>query len=134
MTDVLTRKQRSYNMSMIKGKWTKQERLIHNYLKGIKIRHKMHPDLLGKPDILIQKINTVVFLDGCFWHKCPKCFKTPATRTKFWLRKINKNVENDRKINSKLKKAGYKVTRIWEHEIRADDVGSLKPFKTRIQL
>jgi DNA mismatch endonuclease (patch repair protein) len=116
MTDVLTRTQRSYNMSRIRGKWTSQEKLVHNYLKGRKIQHKMHPPITGKPDILLGE-KTVVFLDGCFWHKCPKCFKMPATRKEFWKAKINRNVLKDRETSRILKKQGYKVVRIWEHDL-----------------
>src|SRR3990172_11269026 len=106
MVDVLTKKQRSYNMSRIKGKWTKQEKFLHNFLKGNKIKHTMHPNLPGKPDILIPDKNTVIFLDGCFWHKCPKCFKMPATREEFWKEKITRNVLKDRETGRILKKQG----------------------------
>ena len=102
-------------MSQIRSKWTSQEKLVHNYLKGRKIQHKMHPPIQGKPDILIDK--TVIFLDGCFWHKCPKCFKMPATREDFWKEKITRNVAKDRLTNKLLKKQGYKVVRIWEHSL-----------------
>ena len=117
MTDVLTKTQRSYNMSRIKGKWTYQEKMVHNFLKGGKIKHKMHPKIQGKPDILLGD-NTVIFLDGCFWHKCPKCFKMPATREEFWKTKINRNVLKDRETGRILKKQGYRVIRIWEHDIK----------------
>ncbi len=118
MTDVLTKKQRSYNMMRIRNKWTEQEKLIHNYLKSMKIKHRMHPKIAGNPDILLTDKKTVIFLDGCFWHKCPKCFKMPVTRKEFWKKKIGNNVIKDRKTSRLLKKQGYKVVRIWEHEIR----------------
>ena len=118
MSDVLSPEQRSYNMSQIKSKWTKQEKIVHNYLKGMKVRHQMHPNIYGKPDILIKETHTVVFLDGCFWHKCPKCFVEPSSNRDFWLKKIENNVKRDKNINRKLMKTDFKVVRIWEHDIK----------------
>jgi DNA mismatch endonuclease (patch repair protein) len=132
MTDVLTKKQRSYNMSMIRGKWTKQEKLIHNYLKGRKIKHTMHPNLPGKPDVLIQGSDTVIFLDGCFWHKCPECFVKPLTNTDFWNKKIKANVINDGKYSKELRKNGYKVVRIWEHDTKGRNADFSKLLKRAI--
>lgn len=120
MPDNLTKNQRSYCMSRIRSKWTAQERKIHNYLKGNKIKHKMHPNITGCPDILLTKNKTVVFLDGCFWHKCPKCFKEPKTRMQYWTSKIENNVKRDKKNKDNLKKEGYNVLKLWEHEIKKD--------------
>ncbi|RLJ08500.1 MAG: very short patch repair endonuclease [Candidatus Aenigmatarchaeota archaeon] len=130
MTDVLTKEQRSYNMSRIRNKWTKQEKVIHNYLKGRKIKHKMHPDIFGKPDILLRDSGTLIFLDGCFWHKCPKCFVEPKTNRDFWLPKIERNVRKDREVTKKLRSEGWKVIRIWEHEIRENLRGCLKKIES----
>ena len=105
-------------MSHIRSQWTSQEVKIHNYLKGNKIKHKMHPKLDGNPDILLINTKTLVFLHGCFWHKCPKCFIEPETRKKFWKEKLNGNVKRDREVNRLLEKEGWKVLRFWEHQIR----------------
>jgi len=78
----------------------------------------MHPNIEGKPDIILKDSNTAIFLDGCFWHKCPKCFKMPRTRTDFWKNKITKNITNDKKTTNRLRKNGYRVVRVWEHEIK----------------
>ena len=120
MVDNLTKEQRSKCMSRIKSKWTIQEVNIHNYLKGNKIKHKMHPQLIGNPDILLTNTDTVVFLHGCFWHKCPKCYKEPKSRKDYWLPKIDNNVRRDRKYARILKVEGYKVLKIWEHEVKKD--------------
>ena len=120
MVDNLTKEQRSKCMSRIRSKWTAQEVKIHNYLKGNKIKHKMHPRLIGKPDILLTNTNVVVFLHGCFWHKCPKCFSPPKSNVKFWTKKINGNVQRDKNINEILSKEGYVVLRFWTHEIKED--------------
>jgi len=119
MTDVLTPTQRKYNMSQIKGKNTSPEIIIRKllYSKGIR-GYRIHYPLIGKPDIVFIKRRLVVFIDGCYWHKCPECFTIPQTRTEFWLEKINKNVARDNKINHQLVNEGWKVLRFWEHDVR----------------
>jgi DNA mismatch endonuclease, patch repair protein len=124
MTDVLTKGQRSYNMSKIRSKWTTPEKQVHNYLKGKKIKHKMHPDMEGHPDIILTDAKTVIFIDGCFWHKCPKCYKEPKSRRSFWLPKIERTVKKDIETNKNLRKNGCKIVRIWEHEINNRNFGS----------
>lgn len=119
--DVLTKKQRSYNMSMIKSKNTNPEFLVKQSIKRNRITGvSYHPPLPGKPDLAIKSKKVVVFIDGCFWHKCKKCFKEPATRRQFWIKKIESNVIRDKKVNSELGKKGWKIIRIWEHQIRKD--------------
>ena len=118
MADNLTSEQRSKTMSRIRSKWTTQEKKIHDYLKGNKIKHKMHPKISGSPDLIFENSKTAVFLHGCFWHKCPKCYIKPKTNKKYWLPKIEANVKRDRKNNKILKKEGFKVVRIWEHEAK----------------
>ena len=119
MVDVHTKKQRSYNMSMIKGKNTKPELLLRkllssNGIKGYRLNYK----LTGKPDIVFSKYGLAIFIDGCFWHKCPKCFIQPKNNKKFWKNKIKGNVERDKKVNKLLKQEGWKVLRTWEHLLR----------------
>ena len=119
MTDVLTKEQRSYNMSQIKGRDTKPEISLRKLLfrkgaRGYRTRYKLN----GKPDIVFSKKKIVIFIDGCFWHKCPKCFIEPETRKKFWKEKLNGNVKRDREVNRLLEKEGWKVLRFWEHQIR----------------
>lgn len=118
MVDNLTKNQRSKCMSNIRSQWTIQERKIHNFLKGNKMKHKMHPKLTGNPDILLTSTKTVVFLQGCFWHKCQKCYKEPKTRKKYWLPKIQNNVKRDRKNAKILKSQGFIVLKVWEHDIK----------------
>jgi len=118
MVDNLTKEQRRKCMSNITSKWTIQERKVHNFLKGNKIKHKMHPKLIGNPDILLTNTNTVVFLNGCFWHKCKKCYKEPKTKRKYWIPKIANNVKRDRKNTILLKEHDFNILKIWEHEIK----------------
>ena len=115
--DKLTPEKRSWNMSRIKGKDTKPEVKVRKYLfsKGYRFRKndKRYP---GKPDIVLPKYKTVIFINGCFWHMHPGCKQSrlPKTNTDFWLNKLNKNVENDNRNYEKLRKSGLKVIILWE--------------------
>lgn len=119
MADVLTKKQRSYNMSRIRshdtGPEVKAKDLLEKY--GFEYHAK---GIYGHPDFANKKLKIVIFIDGCFWHMCPIHFKVPATRTEFWIKKIEKNVERDRHINEKLESDGWKVVRIWEHDVKGN--------------
>jgi len=116
MADNLTKEQRSYNMSRIRSKNTKPEKALKKLLT--KTGFKYQPNLLGKPDFADKKNKTAVFIDGCFWHKCPKHFKEPKTNRTYWIPKLEKNKKRDKKINLDYKKRGWKVVRIWEHELK----------------
>lgn len=117
-TDVLSPEQRSYCMSQIKGKDTKPEVALRKALWGLGHRYRVMNRLPGKPDLVFSSLRTVVFVDGCFWHKCPDHFVRPQTRARFWLDKINGNVARDERINDSLRFEGWQVVRIWEHEIK----------------
>ena len=122
-SDVLTREQRSYNMSRISGRDTKPEIRLRTFLslKGVK-GYRTKSKLEGRPDLVFTKQKVAVFVDGCFWHKCSKCYIKPKTNAKFWSDKINSNVERDKKINRKLRKEGWKVIRLWEHELKKNSI------------
>ena len=81
---------------------------------GIVLKNK----LPGNPDIVYPSLKVVIFVDGCFWHKCPKHYQPPKTRVSFWKNKINGNVERDKKNNILLQSKGWLVIRVWEHEIK----------------
>ncbi|MGA2875821.1 MAG: very short patch repair endonuclease [Nitrososphaerales archaeon] len=118
MTDVLTKTQRSYNMSRIRGKNTQAELAIRRRLRSAGLKgYRIHYDLPGRPDVVFTKQRLAVFVDGCFWHMCPADFRVPATRTYFWTQKIRKNVSRDRRVDLALAERGWKVIRVWEHEI-----------------
>lgn len=118
MADVLTKKQRSYNMSRIRAVDTKPELTLRHFLYAAGMRgYRLHYPLLGKPDVVFVKKKVGIFIDGCFWHNCPNDFVVPKTRRAFWLKKINGNVKRDKEVNVKLTMMGWKVIRIWEHEI-----------------
>ena len=118
MTDVLTKKQRSYCMSRIRGKNTQPESLLRQAISSAGIRgYRLHYKLLGKPDIVFPKRKISVFIDGCFWHKCPLCFKKPKSNKEYWLPKLERNRIRDKEIEIAYKTAGWNVVRIWEHDL-----------------
>lgn len=108
-------------MSRIRGKDTSIEVKVRKYLfsKGFRFR-KNDKRLPGKPDVVLPKYHTVIFVHGCFWHRHPGCrdATTPKTRTGFWLDKFEKNVANDRIHREALKAAGWKVITLWECDIK----------------
>lgn len=121
MADVHDKKTRSYNMGRIKGKNTKPEILVRRFLHANGFRYRLHvKDLPGKPDIVLPKYNTVIFVHGCFWHGHEGCkyFVVPKTRTDWWLNKINGNVANDVKAIKSLRREGWKVITLWECELK----------------
>jgi DNA mismatch endonuclease, patch repair protein len=121
MADVHSEKVRSYNMSRIKGKDTKPEMLVRRFLFSHGYRYRLHEKKLpGKPDIVLPKYNTAIFIHGCFWHGHNDCryFIIPKTRTKWWLDKINRNKTLDNKAVELLEKNGWRVIIIWECDLR----------------
>ena len=119
-------------MSLIRSKWTKPELWLHNYFKGNKIKHQMHPRIAGSPDIIFLEKRIALFLHGCFWHRCEKCYKEPSNNNLFWKQKVLKNVERDNQSTKKLQEAGWIVHLIWEHEInRRKPIESLKKITKR---
>jgi len=108
-------------MSANKGKNTKPEIIFRKYLWKLGLRgYRIHPkNILGKPDIVFPKYKLVIFINGCFWHRCPICnLPLPKTNTDFWAEKFQKNRERDNKINLELAQMGWKVIVIWECEIK----------------
>lgn len=121
MADVHTKEQRSYNMSRIKGKDTKPEMLVRKHLHAKGFRYKLHDKTLpGKPDLVLPKYKTVIFIHGCFWHGHNNCnyFTIPKTRTEWWTEKIEKNKANDEKAVKLLRKDGWKIITVWECKLK----------------
>jgi len=112
-------------MSRIKGKWTRPEIVVHNYLKGNKVKHRMHPSISGNPDALIGD-KTVLFIDGCFWHGCPHHGHIPKSNTGYWRPKIQQNIRRDKECVKALKHMGYDVLRVWEHEIKKNPIAVIE--------
>lgn len=136
MSDVHNKTTRSYNMSRIRGKDTKPEETVRKFLfsRGLRYR-KNDPKLPGKPDIVLPKYKTVVFVNGCFWHHhdC-QYFKWPQSNSEFWKSKIEKNEERDKENGAKLNKLGWKVITIWECEIKKEKERKLNELFDRITM
>ncbi len=108
-------------MSQIKGKDTKPEMLVRKFLFSKGFRYRLHvKNLPGKPDIVLHKYKTVIFVNGCFWHGHEGCkyFVVPKTRPDWWLNKININRTNDERSNSLLGKEYWKIMILWECELK----------------
>jgi len=108
-------------MSRIRGKNTSPELLIRKFLFKKGFRYRLHVvNMPGKPDIVLPRYNTVIFINGCFWHGHEGCkyFVLPKTNTEFWTIKIHRNKENDRKNHYSLNKVGWKVVVIWECQLK----------------
>lgn len=114
-------------MSQIRGKNTAPEIKLRKMLFAAGIRgYRIHYNLPGKPDVVFIKKKIAIFVDGCFWHKCPVDFQEPATRKEFWIKKIQSNIDRDKKVNEQLKRDGWTVIRIWEHEIKKEPEKTVK--------
>lgn len=124
MPDIYSKQKRSEIMSKISGKETKPEILVRRFLfaNGFRYRKndKRYP---GKPDIVLPKYKTVIFVHGCFWHghNCP-AGELPAARKEFWKKKIAGNIERDKRNRKELEKQGWKVIIIWQCELKNREI------------
>lgn len=136
MADVHSAAVRSYNMSRIRSGNTKPEILVRKYLFSQGFRYRLHEKSLpGKPDIVLKKYNTVIFVHGCFWHAHEGCryFVVPKTRTEWWTNKLEGNIQKDKRNISQLKKAGWKVIIIWECKLKKNSEDTLKKITEQIR-
>lgn len=125
--DKLTPDRRSWNMSRIRGQNTGPERRVRSLLHRCGFRFSLRrKQLPGKPDIVLPRFHTVMFVHGCFWHRHTGCHNAvlPKTRADFWTRKLSGNVERDRQNTDKLERLGWKVLVVWECEL--DDEPTLR--------
>ena len=121
MADNLTPEDRRRTMQAVKGKGTRLERRLFSMLAGMALAgwKKNVSDIVGKPDVVFANKRVAIFVDGCFWHGCPYCRKAlPETNREYWERKIARNVALANSHNRRLRRAGWTVIRIWEHELR----------------
>lgn len=120
MTDIFSKKKRSEIMSKVRSKDSKIEIEFRKKLWGAGFRYRKNASkYFGKPDLVLRKYKTVIFIDSCFWHGCKKHGSTPQTRKKFWEAKIERNKQRDKEVSKHYKKNGWKIFRIWEHKIKA---------------
>ena len=121
MTDVFSKDKRSWIMSRVKGRDTKPETLVRSFVHRMGFRFRLHRrDLPGKPDILLPRHNKVIFVHGCFWHghkHCPRS-ERPTTNERFWNKKLDGNIERDKRCRRKLRRMGWEVLVVWQCETR----------------
>ncbi|WP_202967921.1 very short patch repair endonuclease [Chryseobacterium kwangjuense] len=134
--DIWSKEKRSEVMSKIRGKNTKPEMILRSqlFMKGFRFRiHKK--DLPGKPDIVLPKYKTVIFVHGCFWHYHKDCRegRIPSTNSKFWQEKLSKNIDRDEKYIKELQQLGWKVIVIWECEIEKNIEDTLEKLIVNIK-
>lgn len=118
--DVFTQEKRSDVMSKIRSRGNRStDRKLAAVLRGSAISGwKMQPGaIIGRPDFYFPATRIAVFMDGCFWHACKKCFRMPTTNQSFWIAKISKNVRRDKEVTRALKRKNFRVLRIWEHDL-----------------
>ncbi len=121
MSDVHAPKTRSYNMSRIRSKNTKPEEIVRKYLFSQGFRYRKNDARLpGKPDIVLPKYKTVIFVNGCFWHGHEGCryFVWPQNNAEFWKEKIGGNIQRDIKTQNALEQLGWNVLVVWECELK----------------
>ncbi|WP_308719825.1 very short patch repair endonuclease [Komagataeibacter xylinus] len=123
MADTISAERRSWNMSRIRGRDTGPEMRLRSLLHRVGFRFRLHAkELPGKPDIVLPKYHTVIFVHGCFWHRHEGCRNAtkPATRTEFWQAKFDGNVARDKRNKAALEAAGWTVITVWECELKAN--------------
>ena len=121
MSDKLTPQQRHYCMSRIRGKATKPELLVRHWLWSHGYRYRLNvKSVPGKPDIVLRKYRTAIFVNGCFWHGHEDCrlYSVPKSNTDFWIAKVQRNRERDQEEYKALHDAGWQVVVIWECQLK----------------
>lgn len=120
MVDIFTKAKRSEVMSRIRGHGNKDTELA--FIKLLRYHHifgwRRNQIFFGKPDFIFPSYNVAVFIDGCFWHGCPKHSTQPKSNRLFWERKLSNNRNRDKLVNRELRKRGWRVIRIWEHDLK----------------
>jgi len=125
--DKISKEQRSRNMSSIGHKDTQPELLVRKFLHGKGYRYRLHHKKLpGRPDIVLSKFKTCLFVNGCFWHRplderCGNC-RLPKSNTAFWKKKFEENIQRDAKNLAKLHSMGWKTISIWECDLTEKDI------------
>ncbi len=123
MVDRISKEHRSWNMSRIRSKNTKPEMRVRSFLHKNGYRFRLHrKDLPGKPDIVLPKYKTAIFVHGCFWHQHNNCKNAsmPKSNRDFWKKKFNSNIQRDLNNQAKLRELGWQVIVIWECETETE--------------
>jgi DNA mismatch endonuclease (patch repair protein) len=125
MVDVFSKGKRSWIMGRVRGRDTKPEMLVRSLIHRMGFRFRVHRrDLPGNPDIVLPRHRKVLLIHGCFWHGHPGCprSKRPTTNQAFWDRKLDGNLERDKRFRAELSSMGWKVFVIWQCETKVPDI------------
>ncbi|MCU7492383.1 MAG: DNA mismatch endonuclease Vsr [Ignavibacteria bacterium] len=120
MADHLSKEKRSWNMSRIRSKNSKPELIVRSFLHKQGFRFRLYSAVLpGKPDLVLSKYKTVIFIQGCFWHRHPNCSRAtmPKSNIIYWRKKFESNQQRDKSVKRSLEKLGWKVITVWECEL-----------------
>lgn len=104
-------------MARVGAKNTLPELILRRALWRMGLRYTLHPQLPGRPDLVFIKARVAVFVDGCFWHRCPAHSTAPRTNSAFWMSKLSRNVARDHQVRVVLQALGWTVVRVWEHSL-----------------
>lgn len=127
MADIFSKMKRSEIMSKVRNKDSKIEIEFRKKLWKLGFRYRKNSTkYFGKPDIVLPKYKTVIFIDSCFWHGCKKHGSMPQTRKKFWEAKIERNKQRDKEVSKYYKKSDWKIFRIWEHALKKQPEKEIK--------
>lgn len=135
-TDHVSPTTRSSIMRAVKSKGARStERKLRAAIvaKGIK-GWRMHADELpGKPDFIFLERKLAIFVDGCFWHGCPKCYRRPHSSQSYWDAKVAGNIARDKSRRAELRKSGWSVLRFWEHEVKTSAFKAAEKIKLKLK-
>ena len=120
MVDKIDRETRSRVMASVRSSGNRSTEmrlrsiLMRSKIRGWRIQAR---ELPGKPDFVFENEHLVIFVDGCFWHGCPKCYRRPQSSRKYWDEKVRRNIRRDNRVRAQLRRSGWSVIRIWEHSL-----------------
>ncbi len=121
MVDTVTGTERSRIMRLVRGEGNKStEALLSRLFRKAGVTGwRRHLPMLGRPDFVFRQERLIVFVDGCFWHGCPRHLRLPSSNRPYWAGKIGRNVQRDARIRRALRRDGWRVARVWEHDLAA---------------
>lgn len=136
MSDVFTKGKRSLVMAAIRSRGNKDtEVALALLLRRKKITGwRRHVPIFGRPDFIFPKLRVAIFVDGCFWHGCPQHGTKPKNNSEFWMKKLASNQARDRLVTHTLRRLGWRVVRVWEHELRRKNEARLLTKLQRLLL
>jgi DNA mismatch endonuclease (patch repair protein) len=129
MADIYTKEKRSAIMANVRSRDTRPERIVRSIVHRLGLRFRLSKnDLPGRPDVVLRRLRTAVFVNGCYWHghDCPKGRSKAKTNPEFWKKKISDNVARDQRTVSRIKELGWKALIVWECQTK--DAGKLQSF------